>query len=60
MEKSRFAFEKFVEFENFMEWGHAPKCLLEELAEFARYFKNDDFLMFSDYSFTSFISYCRT
>lgn len=42
MEKSRFAFEKFVEFENFMEWGHAPKCLLEELAEFARYFKNDD------------------
>lgn len=42
MEKSRFAFEKFVEFENFMEWGHAPKCLLEELAEFARYLKNDD------------------
>lgn len=44
MEKYRFAFEKFVEFENFLEWGHAPECLQEELADFARYFKNEDWV----------------
>lgn len=40
MNKSEFSICNFVKVEDFLEHNNAPSCLLEELAEFAPYFKD--------------------